>query len=152
MVCLILDSVSIKSRNYDLERFLPASIRRNIKSRMVNPHKDEPPQLKNGRGIPITGVSPSTIPTLMNTWNRKILSTEYPQTLPKRYGCRSARWIRRSINARKRTSTPAEPRKPSSSPTVQKIKSVSCSGTYLSFVCVPLRNPLPLIPPEPIAI
>ena len=43
-------------------------------------------------------------------------------------------------------------RNPSSSPTVQKMKSVSCSGTNLSLVWVPFRNPLPCKPPEPMAI
>ena len=45
-----------------------------------------------------------------------------------------------------------EPTKPHSSPTVQNIKSVSCSGTKLNLVCVPFKNPLPKTPPEPIAI
>ena len=40
----------------------------------------------------------------------------------------------------------AEPMKPCSSPMVQNIKSVSCSGTYFSLVWVPLRNPLPVSP------
>ena len=30
----------------------------------------------NGRGIPITGVRPNTIPTLIKTWKRKMLSTQ----------------------------------------------------------------------------
>lgn len=29
--------------SYDLTRFLPASIRRKMNSRMVKPHNDEPP-------------------------------------------------------------------------------------------------------------
>ena len=45
-----------------------------------------------------------------------------------------------------------EPINPHSSPIVQKIKSVLCSGTKLNFVCVPFKNPLPNKPPEPIAI
>ena len=47
---------------------------------------------------------------------------------------------------------PADPTNPHSSPTVQKIKSVSCSGTNFSFVCVPCRKPFPVACPEPIAI
>jgi hypothetical protein len=53
---------------------------------MVNPHNEEPPYEKNGNGIPITGVIPSTIPTLINRWNRNILATLYPYTLPKTNG------------------------------------------------------------------
>ena len=44
------------------------------------------------------------------------------------------------------------PQKPSSSPIVQKIKSVSCSGTYFNLVCVPFKKPFPHKPPDPIAI
>ena len=64
----------------------------------------------------------------------------------------SARCSNLRMSVRKSSSTTAHPMKPSSSPTVQKMKSVSCSGTYFSFVCVPLRNPLPFSPPEPMAI
>ena len=54
----------------------------------------------------------------------------------------------------------AEPTKPHSSPTVQNIKSVLCSGTKLNFVvliCIKTfayfhRSPTPKKPPEPIAI
>jgi hypothetical protein len=53
-------------------------MRKKIKSRKVNPHSDDPPYEKNGSGIPMTGVSPSTIPTLIKTWKRKMDATEYP--------------------------------------------------------------------------
>ena len=46
----------------------------------------------------------------------------------------------------------AVPTKPHSSPTVQNIKSVLCSGTKLNLVWVPCRKPFPSKPPEPIAI
>ena len=55
-------------------------------------------------------------------------------------------------NYKNNSNTPAAPTKPSSSPTVQNMKSVSCSGTNLSFVCVPFKKPFPFSPPEPIAI
>ena len=48
--------------------------------------------------------------------------------------------------------TARHPRKPHSSPMVQKMKSVLCSGTNPNVVWVPFRNPLPKRPPEPIAI
>ena len=44
------------------------------------------------------------------------------------------------------------PKNPHSSPTVQNIKSVLCSGTKSNLVWVPFRNPLPKNPPDPIAI
>ena len=92
------------------------------------------------------------MPTLINKWKRNTLSTQYPYTRPNLKGCRSAKCINLNINARKSNKTPAEPRKPSSSPTVQKMKSVSCSGTNFNFVCVPFKKPLPCKPPEPMAI
>ena len=45
-----------------------------------------------------------------------------------------------------------EPKKPHSSPIVQKMKSVLCSGTKSNLVCVPSKKPFPKKPPEPIAI
>ena len=54
------------------------------------------------------------------------------------------RALLRRIIARKSRSRPTDPAKPCSSPMVQKMKSVSCSGTYLSFVWVPVIGiPLP---------
>jgi hypothetical protein len=58
----------------------------------------------------------------------------------------------RSISKIKAIITTVEPTNPHSSPTVQKIKSVLCSGTKLFFVCVPCKKPLPQKSPEPIAI
>ena len=49
-------------------------------------HKEDPPYEKKGSGMPITGVMPSTIPTLINRWKRKMPATEYPYTLPKTNG------------------------------------------------------------------
>jgi hypothetical protein len=34
----------------------------NIPTSKLNPNKDEPPELMNGSGIPITGISPIVIP------------------------------------------------------------------------------------------
>ena len=45
----------------------------------------------------------------------------------------------------------AEPTKPSSSPTAVKMKSVCCSGTNPSRVCVPSNRPLPFTLPDAIA-
>ena len=60
--------------------------------------------------------------------------------------------IRRRISMQSRASTTIVPRKPHSSPTVQKMKSVCRSGTKPYLICVPSRNPLPQNPPEPMAI
>ena len=55
--------------------------------------------------------------------------------------------LRRNININIKL-----PKNPHSSPIVQKIKSVLCSGTKSKRVCVPFTNPFPNKPPEPIAI
>ena len=66
--------------------------------------------------------------------------------------CRSATATIRIKNHINPPTTNNEPKKPHSSPTVQKIKSVLCSGTKLNLVCVPCKKPLPENPPEPMAI
>ena len=45
---------------------------------MVNAHSDEPPQLKNGSGIPTTGASPMVMPMLIAKWKNKMDATPYP--------------------------------------------------------------------------
>ena len=42
--------------------------------------------------------------------------------------------------------------RPNSSPKTAKMKSVCRSGRKSRWVCVPLSQPLPVTPPEPIAI
>ena len=44
------------------------------------------------------------------------------------------------------------PTRPNSSPNTARMKSVERSGTKSSCACVPLSQPLPRMPPEPIAI
>src|SRR5664280_2345236 len=83
---------------------------------------------------------------------KRIDTTQYPYILEKPERCRSASMIsRKSRNIYIPISNP-EPKKPHSSPTVQKIKSELCLGTNLNFVWVPCRKPFPAIPPEPIEI
>lgn len=48
---------------YHLYRsILPASILKRVNNSIVNPHNEDPPYEKNGKGIPITGHNPITIP------------------------------------------------------------------------------------------
>jgi hypothetical protein len=42
--------------------------------------------------------------------------------------------------------------RPNSSPSTAKMKSVERSGRNSSWACVPLPQPLPNMPPEPMAI
>ena len=48
--------------------------------------------------------------------------------------------------------TKKAPINPNSSHITEKIKSVCCSGKKASLVCVPSKNPLPVRPPDPMAI
>jgi len=79
-------------------------------------------------------------------------ATPYPYIRLNSERCRSAIKIIRIIKARNSIITTIEPTNPHSSPTVQKMKSVLCSGTKLNLVYVPFKKPLPQNPPEPIAI
>lgn len=119
---------------------------------MVNPHNDDPPYEISGNGIPITGNNPIVIPILTAKWKNNMDATAYPYIRLNFDRCRSARIIIRIIKPIIKTITRVLPTKPHSSPTVQKIKSVLCSGTNLNLVCVPFKNPLPANPPEPMAI
>ena len=60
--------------------------------------------------------------------------------------------IRRRMRMHSSDSTTTAPRKPHSSPTVQKMKSVCRSGTNPYLIWVPSRKPLPQKLPEPMAI
>ena len=88
----------------------------------------------------------------MNTCIKSAHATQYPYTLIVRSVCFSAALIILYISIKNTNTKPAEPTNPHSSPTVQNMKSVLCSGTILNLVWVPWRSPLPLSPPEPIAI
>ena len=106
----------------------------------------------NGRGMPVIGMMPIVIPTFSKTWNTNIDSTPTQISVPS--GSRASwavRQIRQAMIDRRASRVPA-PMKPSSSPTAVKMKSVCCSGTMSSRVWVPLNRPVPVRPPEPMAI
>ena len=71
--------------------------------------------------------------------------TEYTVTIysPKLEGLPLGKNNQPDDQSQEQQQPPADPKNPSSSPTVQKMKSVSCSGTNFSLVCVPLRKPFP---------
>lgn len=92
------------------------------------------------------------MPILIIKWNSRMPATPKPYILEKADRCRSDNDMIRIISIVNTIITNEDPRNPHSSPTVQKIKSVSCSGTKLYFVCVPCKKPFPVNPPEPIAI
>ena len=44
---------------------------------------EAPPLLMNGRGIPVTGIRPMTMPTFTNSWNSSIDASPAPNRRPK---------------------------------------------------------------------
>ena len=55
---------------------LLASIFKKINSKIVNPHKPDPPYEKKGKGTPIVGKIPTTIAILTKKWMNKIPATQ----------------------------------------------------------------------------
>ena len=113
---------------------------------------DAPPWVMNGSGIPVIGMIPMTIPTLMTSWNRSIEAT--PEAIPSPNGScdRQAVSRIRQISARNKPKTRIAPTKPSSSDSRAHTKSVVWTGRKSSWFWVPLVRPLPSSPPEPTAI
>ena len=95
---------------------------------------------------------PSVIPMFSNDWKANQAMIPAATTVP--YSSVVSRAIRQARHSTTPSSTmirPA-PRKPSSSPATVKTKSVCCSGTNWPVVWEPWKSPLPVSPPEPIAI
>ena len=114
--------------------------------------RNDPPYEKNGSGIPVMGMRLIVMPTLMMTCTNQLPARPKATRLAKESLARVATRMIRRNRKRKRTNAVVTPRNPSSSPTTAKMKSVCCSGRNASRFCVPCVYPLPVRPPEPIAI
>ena len=57
-------------------KFLSVSSLTKINSKMVKPQKEEPPYEKKGNGMPMTGMRPMAMETLMAKWKKKMLATQ----------------------------------------------------------------------------
>ena len=112
---------------------------------------EAPPWVTNGRGMPVIGMIPMTMPTLTTSWNRII------DAIPRR------RWCRRDPSSASPRRAPARagrrrgehnhaPMNPSSSARMANTKSVVLDGQEALAFCVPLVRPFPNQPPEPTAI
>ena len=44
----------------------------------VNAQSEDPPELKKGNGIPITGTIPMVMPIFMAKWKNRMEATPYP--------------------------------------------------------------------------
>ena len=101
--------------------------------------------------MPVIGMIPRFIPTLMKTWNISMAAMPPAIMLPykffERVIVRSALQMSRAYSE----SRNAAPTKPKRSPTTAKMKSVWRSGRKPCCVWV-ASSPRPVLPPEPTAI
>ncbi len=105
----------------------------------------------NGSGIPVTGITPSTIPTLTSTWNRIIDARPTATIRPSASPARQPMSSTRHSSSAKSASRTSPPTRPSSSATTVKMKSVDCTGRNPSWFWRPAVSPWPNQPPEPTA-
>ena len=111
---------------------------------------DEPPELTNGSARPFVGAEHVT--TAMFTAACMPIISVSPNTSSdeNRSGARLATLTPYQKSSAKSTTTPVHPTSPSSSPTIEKTKSLLASGRKSSF-CWLLPSPTPSVPPEPSA-
>ena len=121
-------------------------------TRNMHTSANEPPYEMNGNGSPVTGISPIVIAIFTVTWNKKIVAAPIVTSVTN--GSSFVLHIddARHKNNANNTRIVAHPTKPNCSPSTLKIKSVCPSGKKARFVCVPLPNPFPVRPPEPMAV
>ena len=85
---------------------------------------DAPPELNNGNGIPVTGISLKCMPIFTKTWQKMRVTIPTANNLPRR----SLAWVAVSIPFRRmivyNASTTILPKNPVSSAITEKIKSL----------------------------
>ncbi len=100
---------------------------------------DEPPNEMNGSGIPVTGSTPTTAPTLMTVSAPTHATNPSASSAPKRStDCVAARTPSQR-KAPRSASTTTAPAMPSSSPMTEKMKSVCALGRKPHCACPPPR-------------
>jgi len=78
---------------------------------------DEPPALTNGSVIPVTGMSETTTPMLMNAWTHSHAVMPVARSAPNVSGAAIAIRIPRQARSVKSPMTTTAPTRPNSSPT-----------------------------------
>ena len=78
---------------------------------------DDPPALTKGSVIPVTGMSETTTPMLMNAWTQSHVVMPVASSAPKVSGAASAMRIPRYASSAKSPMTTTAPMSPNSSPT-----------------------------------
>jgi hypothetical protein len=102
--------------------------------------------------MPVTGMIPMVIPMFTKTWKRKMVETPTAIRTPNRSREMVATWRMRQTSRKKSKRSTMLPTKPTLSARLEKMKSVWSSGRKPRFASVWASRPLPVIPPEPIAI
>ena len=82
----------------------------------------EPPELMSGKGIPVTGMRPTTIPTFTSKWNSNSVATPMQTYIPERSGAIWAFWTICMSNKKYKPRTTTTPTNPCSSAKAEKMK------------------------------
>lgn len=115
---------------------------------LIKTIKDVLPALINGSGNPVGGILPVTTAMFINTCTAITVATPVTKRAPNLSFALRAILIKQTINNTKTKMIPIAPTKPSSSPIIEKIKSLSQNGKNKYF-CLELKSPTPNQPPEP---
>lgn len=89
-------------------------------------NKDEPPYDKNKSGIPVIGIIPIVIPTLIKKWNTNIPDNPATMYAPKGSEVVLIIFIKRRNIIKNKEKSNNPPINPISSENIEKIKSVLC--------------------------
>src|ERR1019366_7062561 len=101
--------------------------------------RDDPPYEMKGNGMPVTGRTPTTAPTLIKVSLASQATRPTANTPPNRWGERVAARMPNQTKAPKSTRTRPAPMKPSSSPMTEKMKSVCALGRNPHWACPPAQ-------------
>jgi hypothetical protein len=111
---------------------------------------EDPPYERNGRGTPVMGSRPVTAPRLISVCRPNHDTIPAASNRPNTSFALAAIRTPAKISAPNATRTTSSPNRPSSSPRIEKMKSVCAFGTYCHF-WREAPSPTPIQPPEPSA-
>ena len=109
----------------------------------------EPPADTNGSGMPVTGISPTTTPMLMNAWRQIQAVIPAASSAPNVSGARRAVRMPAYASSTNSPMTRPAPTNPNSSPMIAKMKSFQAFGRYSPPASLLSPRPVPKIPPSP---
>ncbi len=89
---------------------------------------DDPPELTNGSGIPVTGMSPVTAAMFITAWTPIMIVRPPATSLANRSEADNAILIPAHTSTPNAAMTEMVPSSPSSSPMIAKMKSVCAAG------------------------